>query len=218
MDGRHLIYFADPMCSWCWGFAPVIETVREAFGDALPIRLVLGGLRPGEATPMTDEARERLRGHWVEVTRASGQPFGEDALSWPGFVYDTDPAARAVVILRRRAPGRELEALHRLQEAFYLQGSDVTDLEVLASHAAAFGLAAEDFMAEMESERAVQETWRDYAIAQRAGVSGFPTLILGPSPDGSFVPITRGFQSADKVLPMIARYVQALEAAAMAAN
>ena len=27
MDGLHFIYFADPMCSWCWGFAPVIEKI-----------------------------------------------------------------------------------------------------------------------------------------------------------------------------------------------
>jgi len=47
MADPHLIYFADPMCSWCWGFAPVIAQVRERYGEALPVRLVLGGLRPG---------------------------------------------------------------------------------------------------------------------------------------------------------------------------
>lgn len=30
MDDRlHLIYFADPMCSWCYGFSPVICPVQE---------------------------------------------------------------------------------------------------------------------------------------------------------------------------------------------
>ncbi|MDB5418474.1 MAG: dithiol-disulfide isomerase, partial [Phenylobacterium sp.] len=30
MDEPHLIYFADPMCSWCYGFSPVIEEIRKA--------------------------------------------------------------------------------------------------------------------------------------------------------------------------------------------
>jgi len=43
----HLLYVADPMCSWCWGFAPVIADICAAFGDRLPVRPVMGGLRPG---------------------------------------------------------------------------------------------------------------------------------------------------------------------------
>ena len=138
----HLVYFADPMCSWCWGFAPVIAAIQETFGEDLPIRLVLGGLRPGASPPMTDEARETLRGHWVHVTEASGQPFGKQALSQSGFVYDTDPAARAVVVVRRLAPGAEIAALHRLQRAFYLEGLDVTDPEILKRLAPEFELEA----------------------------------------------------------------------------
>ncbi len=51
MDTPHLIYFSDPMCSWCYGFSPVIDDIRRAFGRALPIRVVMGGLRPGTAVP-----------------------------------------------------------------------------------------------------------------------------------------------------------------------
>ena len=28
-----MLYFADPMCSWCWGFNPVMARVREAYGE-----------------------------------------------------------------------------------------------------------------------------------------------------------------------------------------
>ena len=27
---KTLYYVADPMCSWCWGFQPVLEKVKEA--------------------------------------------------------------------------------------------------------------------------------------------------------------------------------------------
>ena len=96
MTAPHLIYFADPMCSWCYGFSPVMEDIRRAFGRALPVRLVMGGLRPGTETPMTQEAKDSLRGHWTHITEATGLPFGGAVLDDPGFLYDTDPAARAV--------------------------------------------------------------------------------------------------------------------------
>ncbi len=33
MPHPHLVYVADPMCSWCWGFSPVIDAIRERFGS-----------------------------------------------------------------------------------------------------------------------------------------------------------------------------------------
>ncbi|MFQ5523922.1 MAG: DsbA family protein, partial [Acidimicrobiia bacterium] len=38
-----LIYVGDPMCSWCWGFAPEIEDLADEY----PVEVVVGGLRPG---------------------------------------------------------------------------------------------------------------------------------------------------------------------------
>jgi putative protein-disulfide isomerase len=204
MNAQHLVYFADPMCSWCWGFAPAIEAIGEAWGDTLTIRLVMGGLRPGTTEPMSEAAKTELRGHWRQVTEASGQPFGPSGLDAPGFVYDTDPAARAVVLLRREDPGRAVAFLHTLQRSFYAGGLDVTDPVVLGSLAAGLGRDAEAFAAELGSEAVKQETWRDYAISQGAGVRGFPTLILGPQPDGTYVAISRGFQPPEVVLPTIA--------------
>ena len=37
MDGLHFIYFADPMCSWCYGFSPVMRQLRGRYGDVLPM-------------------------------------------------------------------------------------------------------------------------------------------------------------------------------------
>ena len=67
MRERHLIYFSDPMCSWCYGFAPVMDQVAERFGERLPIQLVMGGLRPGTDRPMTAEGRAEILAHWAHV-------------------------------------------------------------------------------------------------------------------------------------------------------
>ena len=75
-----LWYFADPMCSWCWGFSPVIETLRDDYRARMKIALVLGGLRH-ETAPMTAAQREDILHHWRAVQARTGQPFRfDDAL------------------------------------------------------------------------------------------------------------------------------------------
>jgi putative protein-disulfide isomerase len=203
MNDPHLIYFSDPMCSWCWGFSPVVEAIGARWGEALPIRLIMGGLRPGNVEPMSDKARGEVRGHWSKVTEASGQPFGESVVDRPGFIYDTDPAARAVVVARHSEPAMGLAYLRAAHRAFYVEGRDVTDLEILADLAEELGLDRAAFLTALGSEAAKQDTWNDYNLSMNAGVAGFPTVIIGPKPDGQYAMITRGFRPADAVLAAI---------------
>jgi len=212
MTTPHLIYFTDPMCSWCYGFSPVIEDIRRTFGPALPIRVVMGGLRPGTETPMTEEAKLEIADHWTHVHEATGLPFNGAGMSRPGFVYDTDPAARAVVVARR--DGEEMAAafLVRAQRAFYAEGRDVTLPEVLGEIAEELGLDREPFLETLASEEAKAETWRDYAISQRAGVTGFPTLVAGPSAEGVYGVVTRGYAPGEQVLAILTEWLERIAA------
>lgn len=211
MDDPHLIYFADPMCSWCYGFSPVIEAIQGAFGRGLPVRVVMGGLRPGTDTPMTEAARAEVAGHWAHVHEASGLPF-DAAVLREGFVYDTDPAARAVVVVRGEDPQLALEYLARAQRAFYAEARDVTSGEVLADLAAELGLDRDRFLEQWGSEAAKQETWRDYAISQRAGVTGFPTLVAGPNAEGVYGVVTRGYAPPEQVVAVLKDWIDRIAA------
>ena len=78
---RIVWYVADPMCSWCWGFSSVIDAIAQAYRDRVPVRLVMGGLRPGTVKPITPEERDEILHHWHEVQRRTGQVFlFEDAM------------------------------------------------------------------------------------------------------------------------------------------
>lgn len=212
MDGPHLIYFADPMCSWCYGFSPVIEQVRRAYGDALPIRIIMGGLRPGTEEPMTAEAKKSVAGHWTHVHEASGLPFDPAVLDREGFVYDTDPAARAVVVVRREGEDLAARYLAAAQRAFYAENRDVTSGEVLADLAEEFGLDRQAFLDAWSSDDAKQETWRDYATSQNAGVKGFPTLIGGPNAQGVYGVVTRGYAPPEQVLAVLRDWIAGIAA------
>ncbi len=136
------------------------------------------------------------------MAEATGQPFDESVLS-DGFVYDTDPAARAVVLMRRLAPDRAMAFLHRLQRAFYAEAQDITQAQTLGALAGEFGASPEAFATAVADERLMQETWGDYAVSQRAGVTAFPTLVGGPNEQGVYGVVTRGCAPVEQIVGVL---------------
>jgi len=207
MNQPHLVYFADPMCSWCYGFAPVIKAIRAEFGYRLPIRLILGGLRPGTTTPMDDAAKTRTRAHWDHVQEASGQVFDYAFFERDGFIYDTEPACRAVVWARRQSSDAALDLLDRLHHAFYAGNRDITDPAVLAPIVSEAGYDPVAFAANFTDDELVKVTERDFQISQQTGVTGFPTLIAGNGRDSDYALLTAGFQVKQRIVPALARWL-----------
>jgi putative protein-disulfide isomerase len=199
---RHFIYFADPMCSWCYGFTPVIRQIAEHFDGRLPVRLVMGGLRAGNRQAMREKDRSYIRGAWSAVHEASGQPFDMAFFDRETFTYDTEPACRAVVTMRRLAPDQALAFNGRVSSAFYAQNRDVTDDEVLADIGAEAGVDRRRFLAELQSEDCRNETFGDFLMAKKSGVEGFPLLAAGTLETG-YALVTQGFRPIDGLVEAI---------------
>ena len=189
-----LLYFADPMCSWCYGFGPELRQVLAARPD-LELELVMGGLRPFNRERPTDAFLSMLREHWDHVARASGLPFDAAALRREGFVYDTEPACRAVVTARQVDASLALGLMKAIQSAFYRDARDVTRADVLADVAAENGYDRAAFLELLESPAMRGQTKQDFATAQSIGVSGFPTLGVSHGPQLYLV--TSGYVTED---------------------
>ncbi|MFQ5636915.1 MAG: hypothetical protein ACE5IR_02840 [bacterium] len=61
MSDKEIIYVADPMCSWCWGFSPVLAKIRQVAKDKVTVSLLVGGLRAGETNELDDRMNIPLR-------------------------------------------------------------------------------------------------------------------------------------------------------------
>src|SRR3546814_15364283 len=70
--------------------------------------------------------------HWNNVEEASSLPFTDKAITADGFIYDTEPACRAIVAVRTLAAQTTFAAFSALQHAFYAEGLDITKADVLA--------------------------------------------------------------------------------------
>lgn len=209
---RHLVFFADPMCSWCYGFAPVIREIADHFGERLPIEIVMGGLRAGNTTPMREKDRAYIRDAWTRVNEATGQPFDMSFFDRESFVYDTEPACRAVVTMRLLNPKLALAYDEKIASAFYAENRDVTSPEVLSDIAAEMGIDREAFEAELLSPEARNATFKDFLTAQELGIKGFPTLIAGSRETRQYVLVTNGYRPIDGMIEALERWTAAGEA------
>jgi putative protein-disulfide isomerase len=198
---RILWYFADPMCSWCWGFSPVIGSIKEAYADQLKVALLLGGLRPGTTEPMTAASREEILHHWHEVHRRTGQPFTFDGAMPAGFVYDTEPPSRAVVTVAEINPEETYPYLKSVQAAFYAHGQDVTQPQTLATLAEAHHIAAPQFLERFHSNDVKAKTRMHFKQTQQAGVRGFPTVLLQDT--AGITLLTHGYRAFEELRPEI---------------
>jgi len=178
MNEKILWYIADPMCSWCWGFAPVIEEIRLNYRNFLKIELVLGGLRPRTKQAIAPAQREEILHHWKAVNRATGQSFRfEDAMP-EGFIYDTEPASRGVVAMFLINPEVIFPFFESIQSAFYVEQKDITKPEILMRLAADMGIDAKLFSRVFESDEAKNQISTHFDKARRWGVHSFPTVIV----------------------------------------
>lgn len=178
MIERTLWYVADPMCSWCWGFSPVIEAIRREYGARLKMELLLGGLRPGTKDAMPSTQREEILHHWRAVHRMTGQPFRFEGAMPAGFIYDTEPASRGVVAASIINSDAIFPFFKAVQSAFYVEQRDVTTAVVLTRLASDAGLDARQFSQVFESDTAKSQTLGHFQKARQWGVHGFPAVIM----------------------------------------
>jgi putative protein-disulfide isomerase len=205
MNEKILWYVADPMCSWCWGFAPVIEQVQNSYRDRLKVELLLGGLRPGTKHLLPAAQRQEILGHWQAVHRATGQLFQFEGAMPEGFIYDTEPASRAVIVVSMLSPKAISNFFRAVQFAFYVEQKNVTSAQVLAELAGSVGLETQQFLRAFESDAARDITQSHFHRARHLGVHGFPTLV--GQQGTAYTQISGGYCPFEELNPKISRWL-----------
>ena len=206
MKGQEkLIYVGDPMCSWCYGFAPQLDKLVEQYKSKMDIELVTGGLRPYNQTPI-NEMKEFLTGHWQEVNKRTQQPFNYDILNSQDLTYDTEPSCRAVVVVRHMNPKKEFEFFKIIQEAFYNQNKDLRKVESYYPILDKLGLDKEEFKKRFTSEEYKKLVQKDFERAGALGVRGFPSLLL--ELNGKLIVLSRGYTTAEEIEELIRSALQ----------
>ena len=178
-DDRRLIYVHDPMCSWCWGFAPTLARLREQLPEDLVFERLLGGLAPDSDQPMPEAMQLRLQHTWRRIQeRIPGTRFNFAFWEVCQPRRSTWPACRAVIVARQLDPMLEATMIGAIQHAYYLEARNPSDIDTLASLAAGLGLDADDFSGRLEAPETHERLAREIRESRRIGANGFPSLRL----------------------------------------
>ncbi len=189
---KKLIYVGDPMCSWCYGFAPVISHIHKNYSDKLEMSLMVGGLYTGGQTYQDEQRIAFLQKTWKQISELSGQVFDFSMLEKKGWLYDTELSCRAVVAVRRLSPESCFGFFHEVQKNFYAMGMDSQSEETFVKAVVSVGLNRDDFLAELRKPDCIEETLQDFQLTRQMGVSGYPTVLLND--DNGWALLTAGYQ------------------------
>ena len=191
------VYFASPMCSWCWGFSPVIEQLQKTFAQEITIRLVLAPFRIDTVDPMNEKLRKYVLGQWQKVHTRTSQPFEFTFKMQKDFVYNTMSACLAIKAFVQQQPTSELNYFSSIQEAFYTNNMDVTNEKILIKLAKDYKIETDLFIEDLNSESIRTLLQEDFDYCKQLNVNGYPTLI--GIKDGKNTLISYGFSPFEEL-------------------
>jgi putative protein-disulfide isomerase len=192
-QGDTLIYIGDPLCSWCYGFAPELDNVRAAFPD-VPFEMVMGGLRPGGRESISDLS-SFLKEHWTEVYRKTKRPFNFGILKQGDVIYDTEYACRSVVVAGQLMPDKKYEYFQAVQNAFYQDNILPNDVDAYVQIAIKIGMDGRTFHEKFKKRQSKADTYSEIDLAAKMGVTSFPTLIA--KRNGKLFIVAQGYTDSE---------------------
>ncbi len=169
-----LTVFGDYVCPFCYLEEPVLERIRQAYGDEVEVEWRAFELRPAPA-PTLDPDGEYLHSIWNRAVYPMARER-QMTLRLP----PVQPRSRRALELAEfaRAQGRFEAAHHALFKAFFEDGRDLNDLEVLVEIGAAVGLDSGELRAALEHGTYRERVIDDEHRAAELGITGVPAMLI----------------------------------------
>src|SRR5262245_20914437 len=179
--------WSDVVCPWCYIGKRRFETAVAELADEVHIDITY---RPYQLAPTATP------GTTMPVLEAYSRKFGgperaaqiidhiTSVAAGDGLEFRMDRALRANTLLAHRllwlaeATGHQAALKERLLRAYFCDGLDVGDPEVLAACAADVGMPADKVLAFLDSDDGVAEVQAQMRAAFDAEITAVPTYVL----------------------------------------
>lgn len=201
-----LYYAHDPMCAWCYAFRPVFEALILKLPDQVEVVHLLGGLACDTDEPMPDEMREFIQANWRRIeAQVPGTTFNHDFWQHCQPRRSTYPACRAVIAARQQGAELDLKMIWAIQQAYYLQARNPSDISTLTKLAAEIGLNKDKFSEDLQSEETDEVLRQEIKQSRQMGLNSFPSLLLA-LPDQQ-ISIELDYLDANSMAKKISQYL-----------
>jgi predicted DsbA family dithiol-disulfide isomerase len=169
--------FSDYVCPFCYLEEPDLTRVQEEYGDKVEVDWRAYELRPDPVLTL-DPDGEYLHRVWNASVYPMARSLGM-TLRLPPVQPRSRKALEAAEFARNH--GR-YDTMHTaLFRAFFEEGLDIGDTEVLLDVAASVGLDREELRTALEEGRYTEKVVADERLAARLGVSSVPTMLVAPA-------------------------------------
>jgi predicted DsbA family dithiol-disulfide isomerase len=212
--------WSDVVCPWCYigkrRFEHALAELQAA-GDDIEVRAVYRPYQldptasPGVATPVVEAYAKKFGGPERArqiIDHVTGIAAAE------GIEFHMERALRANTLLAHRllvlteTTGHQHELKERLLRAYFEDGLDVGDPDVLAQCAADVGLDRERVRAFLDSDDGVAGVQHWLQVARENEITAVPTFVFaGPEGHGWMVP---GAQESDVFVQVVRRLADRL--------
>ncbi|MCZ2721806.1 DsbA family protein [Marinomonas sp. 15G1-11] len=204
-----LIYCYDPMCSWCWGFKPTWKALQKSLqplieSRELSIDYMLGGLAVDSDEPMPTHMQTMLHGTWKRISEQLGTEFNFDFWTKCQPRRSTYPACRACLVARDH--NLEAEMTLAIQQAYYLESKNPSDIETLSYCAKHIGLKSNEFQKAMQHTKDQGLLEKEISSARSLGLNSFPSLAVLKGDELIHIPLD--YQSPTAMLTSIKEAIQ----------
>jgi predicted DsbA family dithiol-disulfide isomerase len=162
------------VCPFCYLEVPDLARVREKFGDMVGVDWRAYELRP-DPIPTLNPDGEYLHRVWNASVYRMARSLGT-TLRLPPVQPRSRKALEAAELARER--GR-YDAMHNaLFRAFFEEGRDIGDVEVLLDIGGSVGLDREGLRVALDEGRYTEKVVADERLATRLGVDSVPTMFV----------------------------------------
>ncbi|WP_220718003.1 DsbA family protein [Agarivorans litoreus] len=199
MAKDRLYYVHDPMCSWCWGYKPTLLELEQILPSNIELVYLLGGLAPDSDLEMPVEMQAFLQQTWRKIANQLGAQFNYQFWELNTPRRSTYPANRAVLASKQQ--GAEKAMIVAIQQAYYLDAKNPSDLSVLIDLAEGLNVDLERFKTDISSEQLNANLLEEIQFARSLPIQGFPSLVL--EKDGHFHSVGLNYKDAQASLEHI---------------
>jgi predicted DsbA family dithiol-disulfide isomerase len=165
--------WSDYVCPFCYLHLPALLRLKNEAGDALEVVWRAFELRP-EPKPTLDPGGEYLRATWERSVYPMARERGMD-IRLPPVQPRSRKAFEATAWARSQGGFDEMhEAIFR---AFFVEGRDIGETDVLLDVAKSVGLPAEELRKALDENAYSAEVAEDQRLAHEFGISGVPVML-----------------------------------------
>ena len=198
-----LYYVHDPMCSWCWGFRTQLLQLKQLLPDDIQFVSWVGGLAADSDEAMPEALQQDIQSAWKRIQQViPSVQFNYDFWTLNKPRRSTYPACRAVIAARQLEDKAE-QMTYAIQQAYYLNALNPSDLDTLTEAAISIGLNPAEFEALMYSEDMQIALNTELEQVREIGVYSFPSLVL--QLDNEYYNVQLDYNSAQNSLADINR-------------